>query len=256
MAKTTRTVRIQFFSEYLLGNKISRCKKCPRLAGFLAEHREKNPDWYCKPVPGFGDPNAKIVLLGLAPGLKGANRTGRPFTGDAAGIWLYRILYQRGFCNNEESISGDDNTALRNIYIANVVKCRPPKNRDPRQDEIDTCKPFLRRQIELVDPSVVITLGNFSSKLLMPTTTGITRLRGKAYEWWGRYLVPTFHPAAALRGGESVKNDIRADLGIVRSLLEGRVTSDSQEAPNPTISVEPIQVASEEQLGLFGTASS
>jgi uracil-DNA glycosylase family 4 len=188
-----------------------------------------------------GTSDAKVMVVGEGPGQQ-EDEQGLPFVG-RSGQLLISLLAEVGI-------------AREDVYIANVVKCRPPKNRDPRQDEIDTCKPFLRRQIELVDPSVVITLGNFSSKLLMPTTTGITRLRGKAYEWWGRYLVPTFHPAAALRGGESVKNDIRADLGIVRSLLEGRVTSDSQEAPNPTISVEPIQVASEEQLGLFGTASS
>ncbi len=150
MAKTGRTVRIQFFSEYLLSKKISRCKKCLRLAEFLAEHRQKNPDWYCRPVPGFGDPNAKIVLLGLAPGLKGANRTGRPFTGDAAGVWLYRILYERGFSNNEESISRDDDTALRNIYIANVVKCVPPGNK-PSGEEVKTCSSFLQEELKLLD---------------------------------------------------------------------------------------------------------
>ncbi|MDA2979450.1 MAG: uracil-DNA glycosylase [Actinomycetota bacterium] len=188
-----------------------------------------------------GTKDAQVMVVGEGPGQQ-EDEQGLPFVG-RSGRLLIELL-------SEVGITRED------VYIANVVKCRPPQNRDPRQDEIEMCKPFLRRQIELVDPVVVITLGNFSSKLLMQTTTGITRLRGKAYEWWGRYLVPTFHPAAALRGGERVKNDIRADIAIVRSLLEGRIIHDSEEAPNLANSVELIPVASEEQLGLFGTVSS
>jgi DNA polymerase len=118
---------------------------------------------------------------------------------------------------------GEIELQREDVYIANVVKCRPPGNRDPRPDEIDACKGYLKRQIEIIDPTVVITLGNFSTKLLLVTTTGITRMRGRAYEWWGRFLVPTFHPAAALRGGERVANDIRADLAIVRNIIDGNL---------------------------------
>ena len=110
-----------------------------------------------------------------------------------------------------------------------------------------------RRQIQLVDPTVVITLGNFSSKLLLRTETGITRLRGTVYEWWGRYLVPTFHPAAALRGGERVTNDIRADLALVRSVIDGRIpsaTTTGTTTPRDADSGAPGDDAP--QLDLFG----
>lgn len=157
-------------------------------------------------VFGAGSPEADVFVVGEAPGQK-EDEDGVPFVG-RSGQLLDSLLGEIG-------LSRDD------IYISNVVKCRPPRNRDPRTDEIDTCKGYLRRQIELIDPKVVITLGNFSTKLLLRTTIGITRMRGVAYEWWGRYLVPTFHPAAALRGGERVTNDIRADFAIVRSILDG-----------------------------------
>ena len=118
----------------------------------------------------------------------------------------------------------------------------PPGNRDPRPNEIDACKGYLRSQIELIDPRVVVTLGNFASKLLLRTETGITRLRGTAYEWWGdRYLIPTFHPAAALRGSASVLENMRYDFSLVQEALAGNLgrAADSDE---PTA----------EQLGLFG----
>ncbi len=120
-------------------------------------------------------------------------------------------------------LPGEIDRQREDAYITNVAKRRPPGNRDPRPDEIDACKGYLKRQIELIDPTVVITLGNFSTKLLLRTTTGITRMRGRAYEWWGRFLVPTFHPAAALRGGEKVTDDIRADLVIVRNIIDGNL---------------------------------
>ena len=115
------------------------------------------------------------------------------------------------------------------VYIANVVKCRPPRNRDPQQDEIDTCKGYLRRQLQLVDP-LVLTLGNFSSKLLMRTEVGITRLRGHVYPWWGRHLVATFHPAAALRGSVGVLADMRHDMALVRAVIDGNLPASVDEA--------------------------
>lgn len=159
-------------------------------------------------VFGAGSASADVMIVGEGPGQQ-EDEEGLPFVG-RSGQLLDRLL-------NEIELERED------VYIANVVKCRPPRNRDPRTDEIDACKGYLRRQIELIDPTVVITLGNFSTKLLLKTTTGITRMRGRAYEWWGRFLVPTFHPAAALRGGERVTDDIRADLAIVRNIVDGNL---------------------------------
>jgi DNA polymerase len=135
------------------------------------------------------------------------------------------------------------------VYIANVVKCRPPGNRDPRPAEIDACKGYLRTQITLVEPKVVVTLGNFAAKLLLRTETGITRLRGRTYEWWGRFLVPTFHPAAALRGSAGVLEAMRTDFGLVRDVVDGNLVVGTPAAsePHPTPAAEDA-----EQLGLFG----
>lgn len=190
-------------------------------------------------VFGDGRDDADVMIVGEGPG-KQEDEQGIPFVGRSG-----QLL---------ESLLAEIALDRKDVYIANVVKCRPPNNRDPRGDEIDACKGYLRRQIQLIDPTVVITLGNFSTKLLLHTTTGITRLRGTSYEWWGRFLVPTFHPAAALRGGEGVKNDIRNDLGLVRAILDGRLTADTQQ---PTADMEPSSAdeVRETQMGLFGETS-
>ncbi len=195
----------------------------------LSEHRTTV-------VFGAGAPDADVMIVGEGPGQQ-EDEQGLPFVG-RSGQLLDRLL-------GEIELRRDD------VYIANVVKCRPPRNRDPRPDEIDACKGYLRRQIQLVDPTVVVTLGNFSSKLLLRTQTGITRLRGQAYEWWGRYLVPTFHPAAALRGGERVTDDIREDLAVVRALIDGRLTTTTTDH-TPPVEDETGPVAEDSQLDLFG----
>ncbi|MDX1449230.1 MAG: uracil-DNA glycosylase, partial [Acidimicrobiia bacterium] len=137
-------------------------------------------------VFGVGDVGADLMLVGEAPG-RNEDLQGEPFVG-AAGQLLDELLAGIGVGRDE-------------VYIANVLKCRPPNNRDPRPDEIDSCKGYLRTQIRMISPRVVVTLGNFATKLLLRTDTGITRLRGQRFNWWlGATLVPTFHPAAALRG--------------------------------------------------------
>ena len=157
-------------------------------------------------VFGVGDPQARLMFVGEAPG-KNEDLQGEPFVG-AAGKLLDSLLDEIGLHRPE-------------VYIANVLKCRPPGNRDPQSDEIDACKGYLREQIRLVSPEVVMTLGNFATKLLLNTEIGITRLRGRAHPWWlGAVLVPTFHPAAALRGGDRVTDQMREDFGLVRSILE------------------------------------
>jgi uracil-DNA glycosylase len=194
-------------------------------------------------VFGSGSPAADVMIVGEGPGQQ-EDEMGVPFVG-RSGQLLATLLGEIGLARDE-------------VYIANVVKCRPPRNRDPRSDEIDACKGYLRRQIELVDPTVVVTLGNFSTKLLLRTEVGITRMRGIVYEWWGRYLVPTFHPAAALRGGESVTNDIRTDLALVRAVIDGRLP-EQRTAPGVVVdaddagsSPKDADAGADSQLDLFG----
>jgi len=185
-------------------------------------------------VFGDGDPQADVVFVGEAPGQR-EDEQGIPFVGPS-GKLLDRLLGEIGLERSD-------------VYIANVVKCRPPKNRDPRPDEIEACKGYLREQLSLIDPKVVVTLGNFSSKLLLNTETGITRLRGTAYEWWGRYLVPTFHPAAALRGSAQVLEDMRFDFGLIRDAITGNLPTHTDETE---ADAEATPTDDPEQLGLFG----
>jgi DNA polymerase len=199
-------------------------------------------------VFGDGSPHAEVVFVGEAPGAR-EDEQGLPFVGPS-GKLLERLL-------------GEIGLGREDVYIANVVKCRPPKNRDPRPDEIDACKGYLREQLSLIDPKVVVTLGNFSSKLLLNTETGITRLRGTAYEWWGRYLVPTFHPAAALRGSARVLEDMQYDFSLVAAAIAGSLgpnsddvdaSVDGVDANSGGAEVEPAAERDDdpEQLGLFG----
>ena len=122
------------------------CQRCPRLADFLASVRRDKPHYYAKPVPSFGDKDAQLVVVGLAPGMHGANRTGRPFTGDHAGILLYETLYRYGFSNQSNGDDPKDGLALRNCRIVNAVKCLPPQNK-PSSEEIIACNEFLANEI-------------------------------------------------------------------------------------------------------------
>jgi uracil-DNA glycosylase family 4 len=138
------------------------CTDCPRLAQFLAEGREIFPDYYCAPVAPFGDPKARLILVGLAPGFHGANATGRPFTGDHAGLLLYRTLHRFGFANRPESKSRTDGLRLIDCRITNSVKCVPPENK-PTPAEIRTCNRFLAADLARVSTrSVLLALGSIA----------------------------------------------------------------------------------------------
>src|ERR1700730_9302642 len=135
------------------------CRRCPRLAGFLSSVRSDHPDYYCKPVPPFGDPNARLLIVGLAPGKHGANRTGRPFTGDHAGILLYATLFKFGLANAPVSTAADDGLKLLDARITNAVKCLPPDNK-PLPLEIKACNDFLRVELEQSRSArVILALG-------------------------------------------------------------------------------------------------
>lgn len=143
------------------------CRTCPRLAGFLDAVRERHPDYWCRPVPPFGDPQARLVIVGLAPGMHGANRTGRPFTGDFAGILLYRMLHTYGFGSRPESLAADDELELLDCRITNAVKCLPPQNK-PVGAEINACNRFLANDLRAVPAGgVVLTLGGIAHRAVI-----------------------------------------------------------------------------------------
>ena len=171
----------------------SSCTRCP-----LATTRTQV-------VYGSGHPDADLMFVGEAPGRE-EDLQGVPFVG-RSGQLLDRLLAE------EMGIARDQ------VYIANVVKCRPPDNRDPRPEEIAACRPYLDEQVGVIAPKVVVTLGNFATKLLLGTDQGITTVRGRAYPMGRAHLVPTFHPAAALRGGGVVLAQMRADLVRAKQLM-------------------------------------
>jgi uracil-DNA glycosylase len=136
------------------------CTRCPRLAAYLAECRARHPGYWGRPVDSFGDAAPRIILVGLAPGLHGANRTGRPFTGDYAGILLYETLYRLGLSTRRESSSADDPLRLRGVRIVNSVKCVPPQNK-PLPEEVRRCNGYLRSELGQLLPGarVLVALG-------------------------------------------------------------------------------------------------
>jgi len=137
------------------------CRRCPRLAGHLAAVRADYPGYHAAPVAPFGPADAPLLIVGLAPGMHGANATGRPFTGDHAGILLYRTLHAFGFSNQPEAVARDDGLVLRGCRVTNAVKCLPPQNK-PMPDEIRNCNGFLAAEIEAVAPRVVLALGRIA----------------------------------------------------------------------------------------------
>ncbi len=145
----------------------STCRDCPRLAAFLDAIKEKNPDYYCKPVPPFGDASARFLIVGLAPGMHGANRTGRPFTGDHAGFLLYETLHAFGFSNQAEATAVDDGLELLDCRITNAVKCLPPDNK-PVGAEINTCNSYLANELRLLpNNSVMLALGGIAHSAII-----------------------------------------------------------------------------------------
>jgi len=143
------------------------CQQCPRLASFLGELKKKYPDYHNLPVAPFGDKNARLLIVGLAPGMHGANATGRPFTGDHAGILLYETLYKFGFSNCPESVSSNDGLKLKNCRITNAVKCLPPQNK-PIGSEINTCNSYLAEELDtLKKGSVIIALGTIAHNAVL-----------------------------------------------------------------------------------------
>jgi uracil-DNA glycosylase len=149
-----------------LGDEIVGCRVCPRLVDWrervASEKRAafRGETYWGRPVPGFGDRQARIVVVGLAPAAHGANRTGRVFTGDRSGDWLFRALHRAGLANQPHSVSADDALELHDVWISAAVRCAPPDNK-PTPAERDSCAPFLDRELDLLAPRVVLCLGAF-----------------------------------------------------------------------------------------------
>jgi uracil-DNA glycosylase family 4 len=158
-------------------------------------------------VFGVGNPDADLMFVGEAPGAD-EDVKGEPFVG-RAGQLLTKIIEAIGLKRED-------------VYIANVIKCRPPQNRNPEPDEVDTCEPFLFRQVDAIKPKVIVALGSFAARALLRTQDSISRLRGRVYEYRGAKLIPTFHPAYLLRNPSS-KKEVWEDMKLVRTLLKSQV---------------------------------
>jgi DNA polymerase len=169
------------------------CTRCP-----LAKGRTQV-------VFGVGDPQAGLLFVGEGPGHE-EDLAGEPFVGRSGKLLDRLMLEEIGLTRAQ-------------CYIANVVKCRPPQNRNPAPEEIEACRPYLEEQITLINPSVVVTLGNFATRLLLETTDGIGQLRGSAFPYRSGHLVPTYHPAYVLRAGGEALAEMRADLVRAKRLL-------------------------------------
>ena len=140
------------------------CPLCPRLVAYRAANAAQNPDWWNGPAPSFGDPAARLLVAGLAPGRTGANRTGRPFTGDHAGWMLYDTLTKTGFANGKFDARADDGLKLSDCMVTNAVRCAPPGNK-PETSEENTCRPFLTQRLkDLPNLKVIVTLGDVSRR--------------------------------------------------------------------------------------------
>jgi uracil-DNA glycosylase len=186
-----------------------------------------------------GNLDAELLLIGEAPGFH-EDKQGLPFVG-AAGQLLDTLLGEIGLDRTKAA-------------IVNVIKCRPPGNRDPLPDEIAACTPWLEAQLAHMRPEVIVTLGNFATKFILEQPIGITRARGQKYSKRGAVVIPTFHPAAALRGGRfggmSPIDALRQDFRLVQSVLDERARV-RQAAPQPVAVGAPASDGDAEQLGLF-----
>ncbi len=195
----------------ILDARIVACELCPRLRAYCAEiarvRRRAYADWeyWGKPVPSFGDPNARVLALGLAPGAHGSNRTGRPFTGDGSGNFLYPVLYATGFASQPLASSREDGMVLHNLRITSVIRCAPPGNK-PLPSEINNCAPFVDEEIALLqDLRVVVCLGKiaFDGYVAHALRTGKTSSRkGLVFRHGAEYAIPngphilaTYHPS-------------------------------------------------------------
>jgi uracil-DNA glycosylase family 4 len=188
----------------VLERRVTRCRRCPRLVEWRERvAREKRAafageDYWGRPVPGFGDPEARVFVLGLAPAAHGGNRTGRVFTGDRSGDWLFGSMYRTGFANQPHSVSADDALELRDAFVAAAVRCAPPANK-PLPQERDNCLPYAAEELRLIRPVVIVCLGKFAwdAACLLHSVRPRPRF-GHLAEYGipdGPVLIGSFHPS-------------------------------------------------------------
>jgi DNA polymerase len=188
-------------------------------------------------VFGVGNPRASIMFVGEAPGFN-EDQKGEPFVG-AAGKLLNDLLASAGLSRDQ-------------IYIANVIKCRPPNNRDPEPDEVETCKPFLMQQIQMIRPKLVCTLGNWATQTLLERKVGITKVKAQAFYMKDFVIFPLLHPAAALHQGnllDTLKEDFRKLKEFLDRHTQPQAATEAAAPASPTLTIEPPNPA---QMDLFG----
>ena len=188
---------------------VIRCRKCPRLVGYLQEVSRHKPkryrdwDYWSKPLPSFGDPDARILIVGLAPAAQGGNRTGRMFTGDRSGEWLFNALYKFGFANQSNSVRRDDGFKLSDCYITATIRCAPPQNK-PLPEEIENCRPYFLKELDLLEKiKVIVPLGQIaftqtlkSLRLKCFEIPPLSFGHGKVYPLPnGQTIITTYHPS-------------------------------------------------------------
>jgi uracil-DNA glycosylase family 4 len=224
----------------VLNAEIIECRRCPRLVAYREEigrvqrRAYRGEQYWARPVPGFGDPKARLLIIGLAPGAHGANRTGRMFTGDRSGEFLYTALFETGFANQPHSISTDDGLTLKDAYITAPVRCVPPDNK-PTRDEILNCRPYLARELELLrHVQVIVTLGAIGLDAYLSVLQDKGTIRSRAPFRFGHgallrpdpsgpHVLASYHPSQQNTStGRLTAAMLRGIFEQARSLLSNR----------------------------------
>lgn len=189
----------------MLNQEIISCRKCPRLTAWREEVARvkrkayQQEEYWGKPVPGFGDPNARVLVVGLAPGAHGSNRTGRQFTGDASGNFLFPALQRAGFANQASAESRSDGLILKDMYITASARCAPPANK-PSPEELDNCQPYLERELAILRPKVIVCLGRIAFERILRIYSARNPAwkfgHGAAYRLNdGTWILCSYHPS-------------------------------------------------------------
>ncbi|WP_447978674.1 uracil-DNA glycosylase [Candidatus Nitrospira bockiana] len=237
----------------VLNERITRCRLCPRLVAYreaIAQSKRRqfrDRTYWGRPVPGFGDPAARLFVIGLAPAAHGGNRTGRIFTGDRSGDWLYEALHRYGFANQPVSVHRDDGLTLIDCYIAAVVRCAPPENK-PAPEEFDRCRPYLVQELALLERhQVVIALGKIAFDHYLKACRDRGEVgpspapkfaHGAAYRLpWGTTLLGSYHPSQQNTfTGKLTRSMFHAVFEQARNLLRG---TDGKPTREPGVTAAP-----------------